>query len=158
MEKSSRCCTNCQQPFLLLRNLKQQYCDQGLCQNVRKREWRKQKKAHDTDYRQNQRSAEQRWRQRNADYWKQYRATHPDYAKRNREQQRLRQQQRRRLDRANTHQTVDASQFANSDALRDTSLIKQPVKSGIYRMIPATHPEFANSDALLVTIAIVTIS
>ncbi len=156
MEKTPRCCTNCRQAFMPLRNLKQQYCGQGICQNARKRCWRKQKHAYDSDYRQNQRRAERCWQQRHPDYWKKYRAAHPDYAQRNREQQRLRQRQRR-LRVANSRPKEDASQFANSDALRDTSTLPQSLKSGTYRMIPLMHPAFANSDALLVTIDVITI-
>ena len=151
METRPRCCINCSQSFAPLRNLKQQYCSQGICQNARKRDWRKQKHADDPDYRLNQRGAERRWQQRNPEYWKQYRTNHPDYAHRNREQQRLRQRQRR-LKEAIDRQKEDASQFANSDAF----LNQQAVKSGTYRMIPVTHPAFANSDALLVTINVLT--
>jgi hypothetical protein len=116
MEKFSRCCAYCRQPFVPLRNLKQQYCGEAICQNARKRNWRKQKHTHDADYRQNQRHAEQRWQQRHPDYWKQYRAAHPDYAKRNREQSRRRQRQHR-LKEANNPPKEDISLFANSDAL-----------------------------------------
>lgn len=155
MEKSLRSCPNCHQSFTPHHNPKQQYCGQGICQNARKRDWRKQKHAHDSDYRQNQRRAEQRWQQRHPDYWKKYRASHPDYSKRNREQQRIRQRQWR-LKRAQKLSKKKASKFANSDALHEAKLPQDAVKSGLYRMIPVTHTEFANSDALLVTIAVVT--
>lgn len=151
MEKKSRRCMHCHQSFTPTRNPTQRYCHQRICQNTRKNRWRKQKYAQDADYGQNQKCAEQRWRQQHPDYWKKYRAAHPDYVHRNRVQQFLRQRQRR-LDQKNTRQEADVSLFANSDASPHIKFIK----SGTYHMIPVTRSEFANSDALLVNIAVVT--
>ena len=70
MEKTLRSCIHCHQTFIPLRNLKQQYCSQNICQNARKRQWRKQKHIDDPAYRQNQRSAEQHWQRRHPGDWK----------------------------------------------------------------------------------------
>lgn len=140
-------CYQCHQAFIPKRNPKQHYCSALVCQNNRKHKWRKQKRACDHDYRENQRRANQHWQKRNPEYWHQYRETCVDYAKRNREQTKLRKKKRQIVEIQG-----DVSRFAKSDALP----LQKPVKPGVYRMIRVADSGFAKSDAFLVTIADVT--
>ncbi|MDD2467074.1 MAG: hypothetical protein PHI97_24025 [Desulfobulbus sp.] len=55
------------------RNLNQQYCNRADCQRARKREWQRNKRASDPDYRQNQIDCQKRWRERHPGYWQDYR-------------------------------------------------------------------------------------
>lgn len=55
------------------RNPSQQYCGHADCQRARKREWQRNKRNSDPDYRQNQIDAHKRWLKRNPDYWREYR-------------------------------------------------------------------------------------
>lgn len=154
MNKIKKCCMHCHQLFVCKRNPQQHYCGAQACQNMRKRNWRKQKYMQDGDYRENQRRAEQSWQQRHPDYWKKYRATHISYVQRNREQQCIRQRQWR-LRQASCLSKGNAPIVCKSDALLDANTLQNAVKSGTYRLISATDPEFAKSDALMVTIAVV---
>ena len=145
MEKIKKRCVHCRHFFVLCRNPEQSYCHQQICQNVRKRAWRRHKQANDPDYRENQLRANKTWQQHHADYWRSYRAAHTDYVRLNREQTRLRRQQKRQP------KTDKASQFASNNELPQLNQIKP----GRYRLISEVHSEFAKSDALLVTIACV---
>jgi len=153
MEKTRKYCAHCHQPFVLKRNPQQHHCGQSVCQNARKRDWRKQQYAADPDYRENQRRADQSWQKRHPEYWRKYRATHTNYAQRNREQQRIRQRQWRLKQAKNL--SNEASLVCKGDALLDANALQNAVKPGTYRLIPNTYPEFAKSDALIVTIAVV---
>ncbi len=149
MEKIKKCCAHCHEAFTAQRNPLQQYCGHQACQNARKCHWRKQKRADDPDYRQNQRRANQKWRkQHSVTYWRQYRAAHADYTQHNRQQQGNRDQQR-----SQKAHFGDASFLANSDALGG----KNPDLSGCYRLSRVT-PDLANSDALIVKISVITTS
>ena len=55
------------------RNLNQKYCSHADCQRARKREWQRNKRASDPDYRQNQIDCQKRWRERHPGYWQDYR-------------------------------------------------------------------------------------
>lgn len=153
MEKRKRCCTHCHLSFIPSRNIQQHYCGEQVCQNARKRNWRKHKRRSDGDYRENQQRANKKWQQHRSDYWHQYRESHPNYAQRNREQQRLRDQQRSRK-----VCKSDAFHLAKSDALPNTKTPLDTVKSGIYRLIPVMRCDLAKSDALTVEISVVTIT
>lgn len=153
MENVRKYCKQCHQLVIPKRNPHQNYCGQKTCQNKRKHLWRKQKRALDEDYRENQQQVNQQWHQRHPDYWHQYRQAHPAYTERNREQTRLRRQHRQQQ-LVNPHQG-DASLFAKSDALSNTKSMRESIKPGIYRLIPTSRPEFAKSDALMVTISLI---
>jgi hypothetical protein len=148
MEKIKKCCAHCHEAFFTKRNPLQQYCNHQACQNARKCHWRKQKRADDPDYRQNQRRANQKWQKRCSLYWRQYRATHADYTQRNRQQQANRDRQR-----SQKSHFGDASFLAKSDALGG----KNPDLSGCYHLVRVT-PDLAKSDALLVKISLITAS
>jgi hypothetical protein len=155
MEKKQKSCRHCCRSFTPKRNPRQHYCSQQACQNARKCEWRKQKRSSDSDYKENQRRANQSWQQCHPNYWRNYRQAHPAYTQHNREQTRLRRQQKQRLDASDPASQGDASQFAKSDAFSRTEIGLNLLKSGTYRLIPASCPEFAKSDALIVSLAVV---
>ena len=136
--------------FICKRNPEQRYCSQKACQNARKRVWRKQKRASDADYRDNQRQANESWRAGHPDYWRRYRERHPEYKERNRQQQHERDQ-RRKASRA----TKGSPLLAKSDALPISTALNT-LKSGRYRLIPVTRLDLAKSDALTVEISLIT--
>jgi hypothetical protein len=141
--------------FIPPRNPQQQFCSRRLCQNARKSNWRRAKHKNDPDYRENQNHACKRWRKKNPDYWKQYRSTHPLYTDNNRQQQKQRKQMlgKKSLGGSETSPFANGTpQFANSDAYPS----KNPVKAGTYQLVPVPCPGFANSDALIVEISVIT--
>ena len=144
-----RACRHCHRLFIPVRNPQQQFCSRSKCQNLRKSTWRREKYKHDPDYRENQDHACKRWRKKNSDYWKHYRAAHPDYTEENRCKQKQRKQALYKGPKS--PYSSNASQFANSDALT----LKNPVKAGTYQLIPLPYDGFANSDALIVKISVI---
>ena len=138
---SKKRCVQCHCAFIPLRNPDQRFCNKRPCQNARKRQWRKQKRSKDPDYRENQRRAQKK----SSYYWNNYRQTHPEYTQRNRNKQKIRDMRRARSELARK------SHLAKSDALMANNLIK----SGTYRLIP-TYPNLAKSDALTVNISLIT--
>jgi hypothetical protein len=141
----TRYCVQCHGTFIPRRNPNQRFCNQRTCQNVRKRQWRKQKHAKDPDYRENQRRAQNKWLQKKSPhYWRDYRKIHPEYTQRNRQQTRVRKQL--------ASCKFNASQFAKSDAL----MAKRLIKPGTYTLVPLHHAGFAKSDALTVKISLIT--
>jgi hypothetical protein len=155
MEKKQKSCSHCRRSFTPTRNPRQHYCSQQACQNARKYEWRKQKRSSDNDYKENQRRANQSWQQCHPDYWRNYRQSHPDYAQRNREQTRSRRQQKQCLNASDPASKDDASQFAKSDAFPRAEMDLSLLRSGTYRLTPASCAEFAKSDALIVSLSVV---
>jgi hypothetical protein len=131
----------------------QQYCSQGICQNIRKSRWRNTKLKNDPDYLDNRNAASKRWRKNNGDYWRKYRTDRSKYIKRGRQLD-----AECNLHNANPQVPNNASLFANSDAnsdaLNDAFILKIPIKTGTYKLIPG-NATFANSDALLINIAII---
>jgi hypothetical protein len=139
---SKRCCVQCHDAFIPRRNPNQRFCNQSACQNERKRQWRKQKRSEDPDYRENQRRAQKKWREKSSNYWRGYREKNPEYIHANRQKQKIRD-----LLRANAQDKVNASLLAKSDAL----VANSPIKSGRYILIP----DLAKSDALRVNISLI---
>ncbi|MBL8227694.1 MAG: hypothetical protein JNL98_04430 [Bryobacterales bacterium] len=91
-----RICPYCQQPFTPSRYRPgQRICSSKPCQDRRKAESQRARKAADPVYAEVCRDAQRQWREANPDYQRQYRATHPDAAERNRQQQRLRDERRK---------------------------------------------------------------
>lgn len=94
----ARKCTACGQLFEpRAQSPHQKYCSKPDCQRRRKAQWQKQKIRTDPDYRENQRCAQIRWGESHPDYWRSYRATHQAYEERNRELQRIRNMDPRRI-------------------------------------------------------------
>jgi hypothetical protein len=154
MQKVKQRCKHCQQSFIPARNPRQKYCYQRTCQTARKRDWRKQKRCLDSDYRENQQRVNQKWYRSNPDYWRQYRSTHQSYTDRNREQQRWRDKQRKevRANRVSLFANPTTSPLAKSDALGAKTAL-EAIKSGTYRLIPVGDADLAKSDALTVRLS-----
>lgn len=116
---------------------KQKYCSKKECQQVRKREWNKQKLASDPDYREARKDAQQKWKNKRPNYYKEYRADHPEYSKKNREQQRVRNGKRRQ------DQPI---------AKTDESIPINNLSTGRYRIIPIRDNMIAKTDECIVEI------
>lgn len=130
-----RRCKHCGEPFIPRKNVScQRYCSKADCQQVRRNQWRKRKLLTDLEYQGNQRDAQKRWRESHKEYWREYRASHPDYVKRNRALQRERNDRRR----------------GSVIAKRDESSIRDSMRSGYYRLIPAGGGAIAKRDEYLV--------
>lgn len=72
----TKTCTYCSTPFIgRPQSPNQQFCPLLACQKERRKRWRQQKMATDSDYRHNQSQAQRAWLDRNPDYWRQYRKT-----------------------------------------------------------------------------------
>lgn len=96
----------------------QAFCSWPDCQRARKRQWQREKRQSDPDYRSNQQAAQRIWTQRNRDYWRSYREARPEYERRNRERQRQRDAKARIYENASGLAKMDVSAF----------------RSGIYRI------------------------
>jgi hypothetical protein len=101
---SQRRCRYCEQTFEPSKYQPgQMVCDRPSCQQRRRSEYRHQKLAIDSEYRQVCRDSSRKWRARNPEYWKRYREQNPDSVARNRERQKVRDQRRHLLDLANNN-------------------------------------------------------
>jgi len=130
-----RRCEHCGELFIPRKNVaRQRYCSKAGCQNARRNQWRRRKLVADPDYRDNQYDAQKKWRETHRDYWSRYRASHPEYVERNRALQRERNHRRR------------GALIAKSDELT----IRNPMRSGYYRLIVAGGEAIAKSDEYLV--------
>jgi hypothetical protein len=118
-------CTYCGQQFEPCPQVPDQaFCSSPNCQRARKRQWQRDKRQSDPDYRSNQQAAQRTWTQRNQGYWRSYRETQPEYERRNRERQRLRD--------ANARNDGHNAGLAKMDV--------STLPSGIYRI--TRYPEF----------------
>ena len=132
MMQNTFVCKNCNQEKPANPRLKgtQKYCNAPACQRARKAEWQRQKLAAKPKYRRTQSECDRQWRraQRASQYQRQYREKHPDYVAKNREQQKIRNQKRKRQ--------TSAEMIVKMDALKKDTL--KNVKSNIYIMTPIT--------------------
>lgn len=88
-------CRYCQQSFQPHRfHPNQTVCGQPECQQSRRREYQRQKRATDADYRQTCRDSQKKWREAHPGYQKTYWQTHEQAAERNRQQQQERDRKR----------------------------------------------------------------
>lgn len=87
-------------------------CDRPSCQQRRRSEYRRQKLAMDSEYRQVCRDSSRKWRARNPEYWKRYREQNSDSVARNRERQKVRDRRRHLLDLANNNSALDLKHCA----------------------------------------------
>jgi len=123
-------CAYCDHPFEPRPQVPNQaFCPSPNCQRARKRQWQRNKRQSDPDYRSNQQAAQRTWTQRNQGYWRSYREAEPEYERRNREKQRLRD--------ANARNHEHSSGLAKMDA--------STLPSGIYRI--TRHPVFPRETA-----------
>lgn len=142
-------CAHCGKPFTPCPRVKNQtYCSHSKCQRARKRLWHKQKLVVDEHYRESQEAAKSNWQKNNADYWRKYRAIHPQYTQRNREKQRIRNQERRKNI---PLQKLTSQPIAKMDAINGDSV----EISGKYQLIPISGPGIAKMDALIVQISLI---
>jgi len=141
-----RACQHCRNFFPPLRNPNQYFCNQPLCQKVRKAEWRRTKLGQDPDYQENYHDTRQKWQKENPDYWKDYRATHPSYADRNREKQ-----IERNTKSVREPLSEDASPTANSDALTG----EYSINTWTCQLPPISQTMIAKCDELIVKIPVV---
>lgn len=143
---ATRRCAGCKQRFVPRAQVpNQRYCSKPSCQQARRRQWLKQKRQTDADYRANQAQAQRRWRERHPEYWRGYRQGHPEYVERNRRQQRQRDQRRRTL--SPSAASVD---LAKNTAWRP----KTDVPSGRYKLIAVNPEELAKTNAWTVEIEV----
>ncbi|MBC8185164.1 hypothetical protein H8E88_29060 [candidate division KSB1 bacterium] len=93
-------CKNCGKEVPANIRLKgcQQYCGDPACQCARKTAWQRAKKAKDADYCVRQKQSGKNWQDNKPahKYQDQYRQDHPGYVAKNREQQKVRNQKRRK--------------------------------------------------------------
>ncbi len=76
-------------------NPNQKYCRRQSCQNERKRRHKEQRRK-ELGYREAEQVASRKWREGNPGYMRDYRKKHPAYVERNRAQQKVRNQRRRK--------------------------------------------------------------
>jgi hypothetical protein len=137
--KMTKRCAYCGQPFEPRPQVPDQaFCSWSDCQRARKRQWQREKRRSDPDYRSNQQAAQRTWAQRNQGYWRSYRDAQPDYERRNREQQRLRDSNARNYEHVAGLAKMDVS----------------TLPSGIYRITkhPAFPREMGNSWVVEITL------
>jgi hypothetical protein len=120
-------------------NPRQRYCRRAICQNERRRRWRKAKLKADLDYRNNQRDSQRSWLEKHPNYWVDWRSRHPEYVARNRELQKARDRVKAEL----AAVTRTGAVLAKSDACPD----KSDEISVVYELLPAKAAELAKSDA-----------
>lgn len=114
------------------------YCSRKECQQARKREWNKKKFASDPEYQEARKDAQERWKSKNPNYWKDYRARHSKYTRRNREQQRIRNQNRK----------APVTDIAKTDE----SISTNNTLTGRYKIIPIGLDMIAKTDEWIVEI------
>lgn len=131
-------CKHCKQLVPANPHIKDQlYCGRKACQRARKAQWQLQKMHNDHQYAQDQNNAKQQWRRDNPDYWKNYRNTNTKYTDRNRNLQKLRDQNRRQRS-----AKMDTSQSGPRDM--DASIDISVVNTVGY---PISSPDLAKMDA-----------
>ncbi len=105
------------------------------------------KRATDKDYRENQAQAHESWKRKNPDYWKKYRPNNPEYTKRNRELQRERNDQRKRLLELPNAVKAEIAKMEKQNQ-------KSTIISGYYKLIPINTTNIVKMEELLVKIDI----
>jgi hypothetical protein len=98
----------------------------------------------DEIYRKDQKAAQQDWLNNNPDYWQNYRSENTNYTDRNREKQRI----RNRLRKAKFESDQKLAPIAKMDALSH----ENKIISGKYKLIPVKPDMIAKMDALIVEI------
>jgi hypothetical protein len=130
-------CAYCGQQFETCPQVPDQsFCSSPNCQRARKRQWQRDKRQSDPDYRSNQQAAQRTWTQRNQGYWRSYREAQPKYERRNREQQQSRD--------------TSARNHEHSAGLAKMDVSALP--SGIYRI--SRHPAFPKGTATSLVVEI----
>ena len=125
----------------------QKYCSKAECRRHRRAAWQREKLMKDADYQENQKEAQRLWREKHPGYMASYRTSHPDYQKR--EQERCR---RRRIAAASDPSCKTMSPLCA--AKMDSSPLQPPVKSGIYRIVPAESDGAVKMDSWVVQLTV----
>lgn len=132
-------CIHCQKEFIPNPRVKnQRYCNNKVCQRVRKTKWQSKKMGGDPDYRDNQKRAQREWQKQHPGYYKAYRESHPEYTERNRLLQNIR----------NTQRCKDGR--VNLIAKMDTLIKPFYSRKGAYFKLISQNPLIAKMDTLLV--------
>lgn len=101
-------CRYCQQSFQPQRfHPNQAVCTQPECQQRRRRDYQRQKRATDADYRQTCRDSQKKWRDSHPGYQKNYWQTHEQAAARNRQQQQERDRKRQAVNLVKNNLALD---------------------------------------------------
>ncbi len=127
----------------------QKFCSDEACQRERKRLWQRENLSAHPCYRAHQRTALKLWRRKRPlhRYQKEYRDHHPEYVQKNREQQRLRNYQRR----------LQNTSVAGEKIVKMDAFSYHPVKSGTYLLTPCSleaSAKIVKMDALLVALQV----
>lgn len=125
----------------------QQYCDSPDCQQARRRNWKINKYATDSTYRQQCLESNRRWRESRPahEYQQQYRAMHSDYTDMNRQMQ-----YKRNAKRQDALRVVDLGQkIVNGNALSS-----KPAWAGLYVYMPVKFQKIVNGNTLMITMRI----
>lgn len=133
-----RTCVVCGEVFVPRAQCPNQKCCSRLaCQRTRKTLWQKEKIKSDPDYRENKQRAQTRWRESHPDYWRTYREGHQAYASKNRELQRIRNNQLGKV------------------AKTDVSAFGAHLRSGLYVLARTTCADVAKSAAWIVHLTVI---
>lgn len=144
-------CPHCGCTFVPSPRVKnQRYCGKADCRRAWKREWQRDKKKKDAEYRANQKSAQQAWQKQHPDYWQEYRKLNPARAERNRLMQRERMRELRQRKQATSNEM-----FAKMDSIFQGNPDLKSIFPGRYRLSPISE-EFAKMDSIIVEIRAIT--
>lgn len=133
---NSKTCSACGRKLKKRSPDRQTYCSTSKCQRERRRRWQRNKRKSDLDYKDNQARAQQAWMERNPNYWKDYRRRHPEYTEKNRQQAKVRRENRK----------------SASVAKMDSPRSEFKGKSGTYLLTPLSDNGVAKMDAWTVEI------
>jgi hypothetical protein len=141
-------CRHCRREFTPCPRVKNhQFCGLDDCRRAWKREWQRQKKAADAEYRSNQEAAQKAWRERHTKYWQEYRLRNPVSTERNRLKQRERNHTQRNLPNA----SVD-NEIAKMDSIILQNADSVAIWTGRYCLSPVVDGVIAKMDSIIVEI------
>lgn len=132
----SKKCSACGRKFMHQSPGHQTHCSTSKCQRERRRQWQRERRKSDPDYKDNQSRAQRAWAERNPSYWRDYRRRNPDYTEKNR----VREKERRLNRKAKPVAKMDLQQGAS------------PALSGTYMLVPISADGVAKMDSWTVEI------
>ncbi len=133
------CCGRCLPRDPRVKN--QDYCGQKKCQQARKNQWQRRKLETDPDYRAGKKESQQIWQSKNKDYWKRYRKNNLASVLRNRQLQKVRDQQRLKPD--------SQDKQAHTDLVKKDALIAYLNDNSILYTVHPAAVDLAKKDALM---------
>jgi hypothetical protein len=149
MENKRFRCAHCRK-VVQMRVVGQKFCGAQACQRARNKDWRRQKYAEDADYRLNQKQSTQTWLETqggSAEYYRQYRRRRKTQVDTSAKEKR-----EGSIEAEDAFLCAPAVSESELSANRNALLAKSPIKTGRYKIWPAS----ANRNALLVEIAVIT--